>query len=99
MDEPKTDDGPLPIVSAKEAADPEVGLILLDVVLGDGAHPDPAGELAPAISEARMARDVEFVAVVIGTDEDLQNLESQVEALKGAGASAILVLPVEKMLA
>ena len=70
----------------QEAADPEVGLILLDVVLGDGAHPDPAGELAPAISEARRARDVEFVAVVIGTDEDPQNLDSQLEALKGAGA-------------
>jgi FdrA protein len=70
----------------QEAADPEVGLILLDVVLGDGAHPDPAGELAPAIADARRARDVEFVAVVIGTDEDPQNLESQVEALRGAGA-------------
>ena len=71
---------------AQEAADPEVGLILLDVVLGDGAHPDPAGELAPAIAEARRARDVEFVAVVIGTDEDPQDLESQVETLRGAGA-------------
>jgi len=70
----------------QEAADPEVGLILLDVVLGDGAHRDPAGKLAPAISEARKARDVEFVAVVIGTDEDPQNFESQVEALEGAGA-------------
>ncbi len=71
---------------AQEAADPEVGLILLDVVLGDGAHPDPAGELAPAIADARRARDVEFVAVVIGTDEDPQDLESQVEILRGAGA-------------
>jgi FdrA protein len=71
---------------AQEAADPEVGLILLDVVLGDGAHPDPAGELAPAIAEARRARDVEFVVVVIGTDEDPQGLESQIETLTGAGA-------------
>jgi FdrA protein len=71
---------------AQEAADPEVGLILLDVVLGDGAHPDPAGELAPAIAAARRTRDVEFVAVVVGTDEDPQDLESQVEALTGAGA-------------
>ncbi len=71
---------------AQEAADPEVGLILLDVVLGDGAHPDPAGELAPAIADARRARDVEFVAVVIGTDEDPQDLESQIETLRGAGA-------------
>jgi len=72
---------------AQEAADPEVGLILLDVVLGDGAHPDPAGELAPAIVEARRSREVEFVAVVVGTDEDPQGLESQVEALSGAGAT------------
>ena len=37
----------------QEAADPEVGLILLDVVLGEGSHPDPASELAPAIQEIR----------------------------------------------
>ena len=71
---------------AQEAADHEVGLILLDVVLGDGAHPDPAGELAPAIAEARRGRDVEFVVVVIGTDEDPQDLESQVETLGAVGA-------------
>ena len=35
-----------------EAADPEVALILLDVVLGYGSHPDPASELAPAIESA-----------------------------------------------
>jgi FdrA protein len=71
---------------AQEAADPDVGLILLDVVLGDGAHPDPAGELVPAIAKAKRSRDVEFVAVVVGTDEDPQGLESQVEKLTGAGA-------------
>ncbi len=71
---------------AQETADPEVGLILLDVVLGDGAHPDPASELAPAIADARRTRDVEFVVVVVGTDEDPQGLESQVDALTGAGA-------------
>ncbi|MGH2521588.1 MAG: acyl-CoA synthetase FdrA [Anaerolineales bacterium] len=71
----------------QEAADPEVGLILLDVVLGEGAHPDPASELAPAIKEIRDWRsEIEFVAVVIGTDADPQNLEAQVEALKAAGA-------------
>ena len=35
----------------QEAADPEVGLILFDVVLGEGSHPDPASELAPVIEE------------------------------------------------
>lgn len=70
----------------QEAADPEVGLILLDVVLGEGAHPDPASELAPAIAEVKAMRPLEVVAMVIGTDSDPQNLESQVERLKAAGA-------------
>src|SRR5262249_34916636 len=38
-----------------EAEDPETAAILLDVVLGYGAHPDPAGALAPALAEARAA--------------------------------------------
>ncbi|HKV45329.1 MAG TPA: protein FdrA, partial [bacterium] len=36
----------------QEAADPETGVILLDVVLGEGVHADPAGALAPAIEAA-----------------------------------------------
>ncbi len=70
----------------QEAADPEVGLILLDVVLGEGAHPDPAAELGPAIAEAKSGRELKVVVVVIGTDEDPQNLGSQIERLAGAGA-------------
>ncbi len=71
----------------QEAADPEVGLLLLDVVLGEGSHPDPASELVPAIAEARQARDLEVVAVVVGTDADPQNLAAQVESLSAAGAT------------
>lgn len=76
---------------AQEANDPTVSVILLDVVLGDGAHPDPAGEIAPAISEARAlakaaGRELEVVVVVIGTDEDPQNMAAQIEQLKSAGA-------------
>jgi FdrA protein len=70
----------------QEAADPEVGLILLDVVLGEGAHPDPAAELAPAIAEAKHGRALEVVVIVIGTDEDPQGLGSQVARLAEAGA-------------
>ena len=40
----------------REAADPEVGVVLLDVVLGYGAHPDPAAELAPAIRRGAARR-------------------------------------------
>jgi FdrA protein len=71
----------------QEAEDPEVGLILLDVVLGEGSHPDPASELAPVVHEIREKRlETEIVAIVIGTDDDPQNLQSQVERLKDAGA-------------
>lgn len=71
----------------QEAADPEVGLILLDVVLGEGAHPDPAGELAPAIEEVLKTNDrrLEIVAMVVGTDADPQNMKLQVERLEVAG--------------
>ena len=71
----------------QEAADPQVSLILLDVVLGEGSHADPAGELAPAIEEARARRpELEVAALVIGTDEDPQDLRLQIETLERAGA-------------
>ena len=75
----------------QEAADPEVAVILLDVVLGYGAHPDPAGELAPAIARARATaqaagRHLEVLAVVVGTDEDPQDLNAQIAQLEAAGA-------------
>ncbi len=75
----------------QEAADPEVAVILLDVVLGYGAHPDPASELAPAIAKARAqaakaGRHLEVVAVVVGTDEDPQDFDAQVQQLEEAGA-------------
>jgi FdrA protein len=75
----------------KEAADPQVAVILLDVVLGFGAHPNPASELAPAIVKVRKiaedgGRHLEVVAIVSGTDEDPQNMADQIRALKEAGA-------------
>lgn len=75
----------------QEADDPEVAVILLDVVLGYGAHPDPANELAPAITQARArakeaGRHLEVVAVVVGTDEDPQDFDAQVQKLEAAGA-------------
>jgi FdrA protein len=74
-----------------EAADPEVALILLDVVLGYGVHPDPAGELGPAIRDARQralaaGRELLVIASVMGTEEDPQRLSHQVQALEEAGA-------------
>jgi FdrA protein len=60
------------------------GAILLDVVLGHGAHPDPASELAPAIERA--AADAVVVAHVCGTEADPQDAGRQETTLAGAGA-------------
>lgn len=70
----------------REGEDDETGLILLDVVLGDGAHPDPASVLAPVIAEVRRRRELPVVAVVVGTDADPQDLDAQIERLEGGGA-------------
>jgi FdrA protein len=69
------------------AADPEVALILMDVVLGEGAHPDPASEWAPAISEALRQRSVEVVVLLVGTEDDPQGLPQQRQRLAQAGAA------------
>ena len=75
----------------QEADDPEVAVILLDVVLGYSAHPNPAGELAPAIAKARAeaeeaGRHLEVITIVVGTDEDPQDLDAQAQQLKAVGA-------------
>lgn len=62
------------------------GLVLLDVVLGHGACPDPAGALAPAIREA-VARGTTVVAAVTGTEADPQGYSRQLFALQEAGAA------------
>lgn len=60
------------------------GVLYLDVVLGLGAHPDPASDLAPALA-GRPA-----VVVLIGTEEDPQVLSRQRAALEAAGATVFL---------
>jgi len=69
----------------KEACDPEVGVILFDVVLGCGAHADPAAAMEGVLRAARAAADVVFVASVCGTDLDAQGLSRQEERLRAAG--------------
>ena len=65
-------------------------MLLLDVVLGHGAHRDPAGDVLPTLREACEARrgqreDLVVVASVCGTDIDPQNRSAQVRALEGGG--------------
>jgi len=69
---------------ARALADSEVGVILVDVVLGYGSHPDPAGVLLKnPITKA-------VVASVTGTDADPQVRSRQVARLREAG---VLVAP------
>ena len=70
--------------------DSATGVILLDVVLGYGAHPDPAGALVPAIEgatrvAAKRRRALVFVASVCGTPADPQGLDRQEVRLAAAG--------------
>jgi len=80
---------------AREAVDPTCGVLLLDLVLGHGAHPDPAGELADAVRSARAlahadGRALPVVVSLTGTDADPQDRARCAEALAAAGASVFL---------
>ncbi|MGM0688174.1 MAG: acyl-CoA synthetase FdrA [Bacillota bacterium] len=79
----------------EEAKDPETAVIMLDLVLGYNAHPDPAGSALEAIKGAREiskgeGRHICFVTTVCGTDEDIQNRSDQVARLEKEG---VLVFP------
>lgn len=71
---------------ARAAADPATGVLLLDVVLGHGAEPDPAASLAPALAGVEQP----VVVAVVGTGADPQGLARQVRALTDAGAEVHL---------
>lgn len=73
-----------------EARDPSVAAFVLDVVLGYGANADPAGELAPAVREARAIaaredRELVVLGFVCGTEDDPQGLAAQTAKLRDAG--------------
>jgi FdrA protein len=61
----------------------ETDVVLMDVVLGHGADPDPAASLAHAV--ARTPATV--VLALIGTDGDPQDLHRQAAAFREAGAA------------
>jgi FdrA protein len=72
---------------ANLAASDEAAVLLLDVVLGYGADPDPAGSLARALTAARKARTLPVVVALIGTEADPQGWSRQADALGAAGAA------------
>jgi FdrA protein len=71
---------------ARALTDPRTGAVLLDVVLGHGAEPDPAALLAPAVADAA----VPVVVTVVGTAHDPQDRDRQVRVLAEAGAEVHL---------
>jgi FdrA protein len=86
---------------ARAGSDRAVGVVLVDVILGDGAHPDPAGALAAAAGEARARarrarRTIEVVAHVVGTDADPRGLADQEGKLRRAG---VYVCPTNRLAA
>ena len=71
---------------AEEAADSEVAVILLDVVLGYGSNLNPAEELVPAIEKAKQINpDIAIVCSITGTDNDPQNKSHVKKELENAG--------------
>ena len=82
---PMIDPAPRSARIVQEARDPETAVVLFDVVLGLGAHEDPAGEAARAIEEAS-SPNVLFIASVTGTEGDPQGLNVQRAKLAEAGA-------------
>ena len=66
---------------ARAIADAAVGVLLFDVVLGYGAHADPAGVLIAALKGAQKPA----IASVTGTEQDPQRWSLQAAALRAAG--------------
>ncbi|MCJ7433973.1 MAG: acyl-CoA synthetase FdrA [Anaerolineales bacterium] len=74
----------------QEARDPQVAVIMLDVVIGYGAHPDPAAELGKAVEDVqslakRDGRELLVVASVTGTEGDPQGLSQTIATLTKKG--------------
>ncbi|MBI2207089.1 MAG: acyl-CoA synthetase FdrA [Candidatus Rokubacteria bacterium] len=67
----------------REASDPAVAVLLLDVVLGFGAHPDPAEVLVPVVRDT--VSDVIVVGSICGTEDDPQRAPAQAARLRDAG--------------
>ena len=74
----------------KEVEDPEVALILLDIVLGNGCHADPAGAILESLIHAKKRAErrggyLSIVTFITGTEGDFQNFTKQKDKLDGIG--------------
>ncbi len=72
----------------EELKDPANAVVMLDVVLGYGAHDDPAHEVTQAMQTLHGVSDKPVViGTVCGTNDDPQNYQQQCEVLKQAGVT------------
>ena len=70
-----------------EMTDSEVAVILMDFVLGYGAHKNPVGQIQELIVRARSRRPhqagyISIIASITGTDADYQNMAEQKKLLE-----------------
>jgi FdrA protein len=78
----------------REARDWETAVLLLNVMLGSGAHPNPAKELSKAITEAKQivrhsGGHLSVVASIVGTEHDPQNFKLQRKLLEEVGTIVV----------
>jgi succinyl-CoA synthetase alpha subunit len=71
---------------AQALTDPTVAVLLLDVVIGYGAHTDPAAVVADALRRCER-RNVQVLASVTGTEQDPQRYSAQCRILERAGVT------------
>ena len=68
------------------------GVLLFDLVLGDGSHLNPAAELVMGLEllNERYGISIPVVAAVIGTEKDPQSMKEQIELLEESGAAVFI---------
>ncbi|MFE6890496.1 acyl-CoA synthetase FdrA [Streptomyces sp. NPDC057694] len=69
-------------------ADPAAAVIVLDLVIGHGAAPDPAAAVAETLAGAGTDRPT-VLCFVVGTDDDPQGASAQRRVLREAGAEVV----------
>ncbi|HGY2282624.1 acyl-CoA synthetase FdrA [Citrobacter braakii] len=82
---------------------PQVRVLLVDVVIGYGATADPAASMVQAWQKACAARNIEqplfAIATVTGTERDPQCRSLQIATLEDAGIAVVSSLPEATLLA
>ena len=65
--------------------EPDTAVVLLDVVIGYGAHADPAGQLVNSLPDNYAKNGARLIASVTGTEQDPQVRSRQIATLQRVG--------------